>query len=81
MGRIKALLLRRINNYFGDAFGDASAAFRQAAAAGSCGRRNRRAAVEEEWLFPLLLRLLYKRARARARARAIAIALLLRAAV
>ena len=32
-GSIKALLLRRINDYFGDAFGDASAAFRQAAAA------------------------------------------------
>ena len=36
-GRIKALLLRRINDYFGDAFGDAfgnaSAAFWQAAAA------------------------------------------------
>ena len=32
-GRIKALLLRRINDFFGDAFGDASAAFRQVAAA------------------------------------------------
>ena len=32
-GSIKALLLRRMNDYFGNAFGDASAAFRQAAAA------------------------------------------------
>ena len=32
-GRIKVLLLRRINDYFGDAFGNASAAFWQAAAA------------------------------------------------
>ena len=45
-GRIKVLLLRRINDYFGDAFGNASAAFRQAAAA---------AAVEEETaILPLL---------------------------
>ena len=37
MGRIKALILQRINDYFGDAFGDAYgdalAAFQQAAAA------------------------------------------------
>ena len=32
-GRIKALRLRQKNDYFGDAFGDASAAFWQAAAA------------------------------------------------
>ena len=32
-GRIKALLLLCINDYFGDAFGIASAAFRQAAVA------------------------------------------------
>ena len=38
-GRIKVLLLRHINIYFSDAFGNALAAFRQAAAA---------AAVEEE---------------------------------
>ena len=49
-GRIKALLLRRINDYFGDAFRDASAAFCQAAAA---------AAVEEETAIPLLLRPFY----------------------
>ena len=38
-GGIKVLLLRQKNDYFGDAFGDASAALRQAAAA---------AALEEE---------------------------------
>ena len=37
--RIKALLLRRINDYFGNAFSDASAAFWLAAAA---------AAIEEQ---------------------------------
>ena len=63
--------MRHVNDYFGDAFGDASAAF----------RRNRRATVEEEtailllllpfsfaaatleeeeeWLFPLLLQLFF----------------------
>ena len=45
MGRIKALLLRRQNDYFGDAFGHASAAFRQAAAAAAIedvARRNKK---------------------------------------
>ena len=41
-GRIKARLLRRQNDYFGDPFGHASAAFRQAAAAAAIDGRNRK---------------------------------------
>ena len=39
LGRIKTLLLRQQNDYFGDAFGHASAAFWQAAAAASIESR------------------------------------------
>ena len=41
-GRIEALLLRRKNDYFGDAFGHASTAFRQAAAATAIESRNKK---------------------------------------
>ena len=41
-GRIKALVLRRDSDWYGACFGDASAAFRQAAVAAAIDRLNRR---------------------------------------
>ena len=51
-GRIKALLLRRQNDYFGDAFGHASSALRHAAAAAAIDGCNKKQKIHNFFIAP-----------------------------